>query len=231
MTEKKKPGKNILPGLTLILLIIAVEVYFPSLVNEQLNKAMSVYFYTTEKLDIGHKTWPAGKLLMGNLNNFFIDGSQLETKRFKVLKLFMEADKLKISMTDLLLNGHFKPIKGTGRIALSISEKELDRYLHRFFIDDPYNEIQFRLLSDGPRVEGVKDGESLYLDCIFIVEKNRVIGLSPRKMVVSGSNKTAMDNLEKVASFALDLGSLGIPFIIDELSIQDDVLYVFGSIE
>ena len=231
MTKNKKPGRSILPGLTIILLIIAVEFYFPVLVTEQLTRALTFNFHSTKEFSIKHKTIPAVKLLFGRIDNLVIEGSQIEAKPYKIDVFYLDARRSKISLTDLLLKGRFTLKKAAGRVAFSFKEKELDNYLHRFYIDDPYNELQLRLTEDGPRIEGKMDGIKIYLDAMFAVEKNSIICLNPRKMVSTSSNtQKVMDKLKELSIFSLDLSVLGIPLIIDEVLIKDSSLYVFATI-
>ncbi len=231
MVKKKKPGKLFLPGLTIILLFLTIEFYLPSLITDQLTKAMTVYFYHFKELEVHQRTLPGGLLLLGQIKNLSIKGTELEAKQYTVTRFLMEADKIQISILDLILNGRFNISKGKGRVALSLSDKELDRYLHRFFIEDPYNEICLSLTKDGPSIQGQFEGEQFYLDCVFTVERNSIICLNPHKMVATNSNTASiMDKLKKLAGYSLDLGNLGIPLIIDELTVADGYLYVFASI-
>ncbi len=231
MTKNKKPGRNILPGLTILLLIIAVEFYLPALVTEQLTRALALNFHSAKEFNIKHKTIPAAKLLFGQMENLVIEGSQIEAKPYKVDVFYLDARSARISLTDLLLRGRFTLKKAKGRLAFSFEEKELDNYLHRFYIDDPYNELQLRLTEEGPRIEGKIDGIMIYLDAMFAVEKNSIICLNPRKMVSTSSNtQKVMDKLKELSIFSLDLSVLGIPLIIDEVLIKDSSLYVFATI-
>lgn len=231
MVEKNKLGKLFLPSLTLILLLVAIELYLPTLVTEQIQKAVSIYFYNTDQLTVKHQTRPAGLLLFGQVKNLAIEGRTLEGNNLKLNKLFLESDKMKISFWDLVVKGRLQISHATGRFALSITEKELDRYLHRFYIDDPYNEIQLQLSENGPRIQGLLNGEQFYLECMFTVEQKSIISLAPRKMVSSNSNTSfVFDRLNEVTAYSINLHSFGIPLIIDEISIADGFLYVFGTV-
>ena len=232
MAEKRKPGKYFLPGLTIILLLLTIEFYLPTLITEQLTRAINVYFYHTREIEVQQKTRPASLLLWGQIKNLSIKGSELEAKQFTINRFLMETDKIHIAILDLIINGRFNILKGKGRVALSLSEKELDRYLHRFIIEDPYNDIRLFLTKDGPSIQGLFAGEQFYLDCVFTVEKNSVICLNPQKMVATGSNNaTVMNKLKELAGYSLDLGNLGIPLIIDEITVADGMLYVFATID
>ncbi|MDD2430583.1 MAG: hypothetical protein PHD88_07385 [Firmicutes bacterium] len=231
MEKQKKLGKLFLPSLTLVLLVLAIGFYLPTLVTEQLTKAISVNLYSSGNLVVKHSTSPAFLLFSGRINNLSVEGTNLETHHINVSKILLQVDKLRVSMWDLLAYGRLNVVDSQGRAALTISEAELDKYLHRFYIDDQYHTIKLELKDDGPRISGTYNSRDFYLDCVFTVEQNSILALSPKKMVSTNPDtQSIMGKLAQMSSYSIELETLGIPLVIDELSVKDNYLYVFASV-
>lgn len=186
MKKQRKLGRWFLPSLTLVLLLLTIAFYLPVLVTDQLTKAIAVNLYSFDSLSVKHKASPAFLLFFGKIRDLTIEGSNLEGQYINLSRVFLQVDKLKVSMWDLLVYGRLNILDSEGRAALSISQAELDKYLHRFYIDDQYHSIRLDLLDDGIRISGTLDGREFYLDCVFTVEQNSVLALSPKE---NGFNK------------------------------------------
>ncbi|HPQ10739.1 MAG TPA: hypothetical protein PLQ98_05375 [Bacillota bacterium] len=231
MKKQRKLGRWFLPSLTLVLLLLTIAFYLPVLVTDQLTKAIAVNLYSFDSLSVKHKASPAFLLFFGKIRDLTIEGSNLEGQYINLSRVFLQVDKLKVSMWDLLVYGRLNILDSEGRAVLSISQAELDKYLHRFYIDDQYHSIRLDLLDDGIRISGTLDGREFYLDCVFTVEQNSVLALSPKRMVsTNGSNQNLMNRLGQMASYSIDLGVFGFPLIIDDASSRDGYLYVFASV-
>lgn len=224
----------VLAALAVVCLLLVAEAAIPGVVGVRLERAIAKGVEGVDSVHVYLRTFPALALAAGRVDLLRIDARNLIVSGLRVQRLFVDVEGADIDVRGVL-RGRGLQLRDVrqSNLTVIVAEDDLNAYLHSR--DGMLNALSVRLRPGAASVDGrvtlLGLGVDVALDGRFVVEGGARLRYVVDKFRVGGAvvPEIIKNELVKRVDLSLDVSGLPVPVVLREVSVQDGVVYVFGT--
>jgi len=213
--------------------LIASQIVLPSFVASHIEQAFHDGYPDAEFIQVQVAAWPAIKLIAGRFDQLHLDARLFSQGGLKVDAFLVDAKDLKINLP--ALRGGAVEIDHVGDLQATvlIGEDSLNEYL--WAKADPARFMRIELAREQARLVGEMNlfqrTFDLTLDGRFEVLGRTRVGFVVEQLTVEKLQvpKVLLDTVQSKWNLAMDFSELPVPVALQEVRLEEDSLYVFGT--
>ncbi len=213
--------------------LIASQIVLPPLVANRIEEAFHEGYPDAEFIQVKVEAFPALKIITGRFDRLDLDARLFSQGGLKVDAFLVDAKKLKISPAALSKGVVQIDEVGDLQATVLIGEDSLNEYLWAKV--DPARFMRIELTRDRARLVGEMNlfqrVLDLSLDGRFKVLGRTRVGFVVEQLAVEKLQipKVLLDTVQSKWDLAMDFSELPVPVALQEVRLEEDSLYVFGT--
>ncbi|MGI6558343.1 MAG: DUF2993 domain-containing protein [Limnochordia bacterium] len=213
--------------------LAASQIVLPSLVANHIEQAFHDGYPGAEFIQVQVAAWPALKIITGRFDRLHLDARLFSQGGLEVDAFLVDAKELKINPAALREGVLEIDRVGDLQATVLIREEALNEYLWAKV--DPARFMRIELARDQARLVGEMNlfqrTFDLSLDGRFEVLGRTRVGFVVEQLTVEKLQvpKVLLDTVQSKWNLAMDFSELPVPVALQEVRLEEDSLYVFGT--
>lgn len=220
--------------LAIVCLFLVGEATIPGAVSTRLERAIVASVDEVESVRVHVRTFPAVAVALGRIDSLRLDARNIVVNGLRVQRLFLDARHAEIDVSSVLHGGRLDVRRvGRGDVTVMLAEDDLNAYFHSR--DGILRLLTVRLRRDVATVSGSASVLGAKVDFglegRFVVRGDTRLAYVVDRVTVGHAvvPEVIKSGLLRNVDLSVDVSGLPIPVALRDVSVQDGVVYIFGS--
>ncbi len=217
---------------TLILFVVAIEIFLPRYFSQKLQTNLKEELEDSKELTIKIDSFPAIKLLIGQVDSLRIRGRDIIIDELPIANLKGEFIDLKLKK----VNQRWQVVQGENKeLYLKLKEKDLNRYLATRSELRVFEKFKLELLKNKvmlvAKVAIFNANFNLQLAGDFLVKDLETIIFNSEKLAVENIviPTSLIEEVKDKLQFEINFSDVPLPIKVREVNVKEDELEILGD--